>query len=307
MAPPSGTPTMRDHRGSLLVALVSALSLQSSYGEGRDGAICWSGRARAGLHAGGDVGERAAAEGVAGRDERAGAGRCGSRDRRSRACVPGRACGERTTLAVCPRCWVDRGGVHEDGMTRPGFGGLTAMLICSAASASELPDVVPGSRVRVSSPALASGPAVGSLMRLEPGSILLDQGKGQPALRVPLDPHVRLELSLGRKSQAVRGAMIGAAVGVAPGLLLTFGDDNDGGDVPSPAVVAAMGAAGGALLGAAIGWAVKAEQWQEVGLPAAGVSFVPLRGGVAASIRVTWGARPTRRGSNPGHPTRRRR
>jgi transposase InsO family protein len=34
---------MRDHRGALVLALVSALSLQSSVSGGRDGAIRWAG------------------------------------------------------------------------------------------------------------------------------------------------------------------------------------------------------------------------------------------------------------------------
>ena len=99
--------------------------------------------------------------------------------------------------------------------------------------------------------------------------------------------------------------MVGAAIGAAPGLLLTFGDYNDAWDTPSAAVVAAMGAAGGALVGAAVGWAFKAEQWRNVGVPAADLAITPLRHGVAASLRVVWGARRQPSGSNSGPPNKR--
>jgi len=70
MALPSGAPTMRDRRSLFVVSLVSAVSLQSSGEEGRDGALRWTGLTRAELHAGGDVGFWATAEGVGGGDER---------------------------------------------------------------------------------------------------------------------------------------------------------------------------------------------------------------------------------------------
>jgi hypothetical protein len=110
-------------------------------------------------------------------------------------------------------------------------------------------------------------------------------------LRFPVAEIQMLEVSSGRKSQAGRGAMIGGAIGAMPGLLLTFGDYSEDvhGDGPSPAAVAAMGAAGGALVGAAIGWALKTEGWLPAEMPRAGVAFLPLRGGAAVSFRMTWG------------------
>ncbi len=46
---------MRDHRRLFVVPLVSALSLQSSVGEGRDGALRWTGLTRAELYSGRDA------------------------------------------------------------------------------------------------------------------------------------------------------------------------------------------------------------------------------------------------------------
>jgi hypothetical protein len=51
-----------------------------------------------------------------------------------------------------------------------------------------------------------------------------------------------------------------------------------------------MGAAGGALVGAAVGWAIKKDEWQEVSVPNAAIGIIPWRGGVAASVHVSWGA-----------------
>src|SRR3990172_5863962 len=88
MALPSGAPAMRDHRSLFVVSLVSALSLQSSAEEGRDGALRWTGLTRAELHTGGDVGFWATAEVVGGGDERDRADRSGARDSWPGASVP---------------------------------------------------------------------------------------------------------------------------------------------------------------------------------------------------------------------------
>jgi hypothetical protein len=85
--------------------------------------------------------------------------------------------------------------------------------------------------------------------------------------------------------------MIGAAVGVMPGALSTFGDYSRDvhGEGPSPTAVAAVGAIGGALVGAAIGNAVKTEKWLPCGLPRPAVAVVPLRGGAGVSLSLAWG------------------
>jgi hypothetical protein len=87
--------------------------------------------------------------------------------------------------------------------------------------------------------------------------------------------------------------MVGAAVGLMPGLLMTFGDYSSDVHGDSHAgTVAAVGAAGGALLGAAIGWALKTEDWVPSEMPRAAVAAVPVRGGFALSLCMTWGSGP---------------
>jgi membrane associated rhomboid family serine protease len=177
-------------------------------------------------------------------------------------------------------------------MTRIGLVVFAVLLGSGAAFGADLAGIPTGSRVRVSSPTLASGAVIGTLAGVEAHAVVLTPRPGDEPLRVALDAGTKLELSVARRSQWARGAMMGAAIGAVPGLLLTFGDYSSDvhGDNPSPAAVAAMGAVGGALVGAAVGWAIKRDDWQEVSLPNAGIGLIPWCGGVAASVHVSWGA-----------------
>ena len=177
-------------------------------------------------------------------------------------------------------------------MTRLGLVALVILAAVGGAYGAELRGVSAGSRVRVSSPSVADGAVIGTLAAVESDAIVIRPRSGDPPLRVPFGADTKVELSVGRRSKWARGAMMGAAIGAAPGLLLTFGDYSGdvSGDGPSPAAVAAMGAAGGALVGAAVGWALKSDEWQEVHLSTAGVGLIPRRGGIAVSVWVGWGA-----------------
>ena len=146
--------------------------------------------------------------------------------------------------------------------------------------------VTVGSRVRVSSPAGGDGPVIGTVVALEPGVVVLGDDKG-PRARVPVTPSTTLEVSGGKKSQAGRGAMIGAAVGAVPGLLMTVGDYNT--DKGNPAAVSLGGAAAGAGVGALIGLLLKSEEWRPAEMPAVTAAIAPLPRGAAISFRVMWG------------------
>ena len=173
------------------------------------------------------------------------------------------------------------------------LGMVVALLPCVASSAADAPPgpapVSVGSRVRVTS-GPATPPTVGTVAALESGTLVLSIAGLDVPLRVPVADIQTLEVSAGRKSQLWRGALIGAAAGAIPGILMTVGDYSDDvhGDDPSPAAVAAIGAAGGALVGAGIGWAIKSEQWRLAEVPKTSLRFVPLRGGAAVTLRVAW-------------------
>jgi hypothetical protein len=169
--------------------------------------------------------------------------------------------------------------------------GVIALMSCSATALpmESGPLLTLGSRVRAMAPGLGAEPLIGTVVGLEPGVVLVRRGPAGPPLRIPVAPTTRLEVSGGRKSQAGRGAMLGAAIGAMPGLFATFGDYNT--YDPNPAAVAAIGAAAGAAVGAGIGWALKSEQWVPAEVPAVTAGVAPRRGGVAFSLRVAWGGR----------------
>jgi hypothetical protein len=175
-------------------------------------------------------------------------------------------------------------------LTTPGLTAVALVLGSAVAFPSEPRVVTVGSRVRVSAPETGPAPLMGSVVGLEPHAVLLQEASSRIPTRVALGPATTIEVSGGRRSKAGRGAMLGAAVGAMPGLLMTFGDYNSDPDY-SPGAVAAVGAAAGAAVGAAVGWAIKSEQWLPAQAPSVTAGIVPLRGGIGASVHVAWGKR----------------
>ena len=174
--------------------------------------------------------------------------------------------------------------------------GALVLVLCGVnAIAAESLTVAVGRRVRVTQDSGAS-PLVGKVVGIEPGVLLLTSGSDAPS-RITVGPATRVEVSGGRKSKLVRGAVLGAAVGAMPGVLMTVGDYNT--DEHSPAAVAAIGAAAGAAVGAAIGWAIKTEQWFPADTATLTAGIAPVRGGVALSLHVAWGAERRRPQTDP--------
>jgi hypothetical protein len=163
----------------------------------------------------------------------------------------------------------------------------------SGAQGAEEPANPPvGSRIRITSSAV-SGPVVGTLLGVEVDALVLRRAGSDAAVRIPTADIVNLDVSGGRGPQTGRGAMIGAAAGLMPGLLLTFGDYSSDVHGDSHAgTVALIGVASGALLGAAIGRTLKTDNWVPSAVPRAVVAVVPVRRGVAVSFRMTWGNDP---------------
>jgi hypothetical protein len=143
--------------------------------------------------------------------------------------------------------------------------------------------------VRVTS-AGAAEPAVGTVLAIDAETLVLRRAGHDAASRIPVDSILKLEVSARRKSQAGRGAVIGTAAGLMPGLLLTFGDySSDVHGDSNAAAVTVIGAAGGALVGGVIGWALKTDDWLLGDLPKPPIAVQPVRGGVALSFRLAWG------------------
>jgi hypothetical protein len=168
--------------------------------------------------------------------------------------------------------------------------GLLVLSLPGGAGAQESELLAVGSRVRVGSSEAGAQPLVGRIVALEPDALVLLGEGDRPQTRVPVTRSTRLEVSGGRRSKAARGAMLGAAAGALPGLLMTFGDYNT--DKGNPAAIALAGAAAGAALGSLIGLALRSEEWLPARMPAVSASVAPVRRGAAISFSLTWGRGP---------------
>ena len=168
--------------------------------------------------------------------------------------------------------------------------GLLLLALPSAARAQQSDLLAIGSRVRVTSPEAAAQPLVGRIVALEPDAVVVLAEGDHSQTRVPVTSSTSLEVSGGRKSQAARGAMLGAAIGALPGVLMTFGDYNT--DKGNPAAISLAGATAGAALGSLIGLALKSEQWLPARMPTVRASVAPVPRGAAISFSVAWGRGP---------------
>lgn len=176
---------------------------------------------------------------------------------------------------------------------RPAVCLVVVLILCAPAHAAEgltEPTGPPvGRRVRITS-GVAAERVIGTVLSVELDAVVLRHAGSEAPSRIPIRDILKLEVSGGQKSQVGRGALIGAAVGVMPGLLLTFGDySSDVHGDSHAATVAAIGAASGVVLGAAIGFALKTDEWVPSEVPRAAVAAFPLPGGAAVSFRMTWG------------------
>ena len=148
-----------------------------------------------------------------------------------------------------------------------------ALLTASAAQAQNPPLV--GSRVRI---ARTSGPPiVGSVLAAENGSITVAVSHSQPLQSLTIDPtEIRqVELSLGRQSNAGRGAAIGAGIGASLGLALSIGISNDpflssGADGGAYAGIVVMGTTAGGLMRVLMGSLGHHERWKLLANPSQG-------------------------------------
>jgi hypothetical protein len=143
--------------------------------------------------------------------------------------------------------------------------------------------VVPGSRVRIASPAYLTNLA-GAVVALD-GEAITIAADGVGSLRIPRDTIASLEVSRGRTRRTVKGALVGAAVGAFVG---------DVGYSPDPAGCAAGKAAcsraesirlmtgTGAAVGAWVGHRIQRDRWEPIALDRIRIGVEPGIGGVKA-------------------------
>lgn len=173
---------------------------------------------------------------------------------------------------------------------------LSLLLLLSGPSvaslaAQRLPDVEPGTRVRLTAPELRKEQVTGDVLFMNSDTLVIELRNGEN-VEVPVASVERLEISRGPEygKGLLRGAKYGALTGVGVGALFFLEGvvfDDDGGfyliAVPFLTGVAAVS---GALVGGLVGTIFPPETWEEIPLsPRPEVTAVP-GGGIGISVRI---------------------
>ncbi len=108
----------------------------------------------------------------------------------------------------------------------------------------------------------------------------------------PLDSVTRLDVSRGRKSNTIKGALWGllggGAAGAMTGALCDWGPFVDCGSARMIGTGAGIGGATGLVIGAGLGAMIISERWEEVPLDRLRVSFAKHREGFALGLSVSF-------------------
>lgn len=128
------------------------------------------------------------------------------------------------------------------------------------------PEGIIGERARVQ---LAAGQSREGILRGLEGDTVTLEAENESLLPIQLSPTARLEIARGTKSNAGRGAGLGALIGGAGLAIVGVASCDGGGWIdPGPGACAAggaiFGAGVGALVGLLIGSTSEREQWVEV-------------------------------------------
>lgn len=174
---------------------------------------------------------------------------------------------------------------------------LSALLLSwiglSAPLAGQEAGLEPGTRIRVEAPTVTDGRTAGSLDSIDAAALHLTLQDGG-RLTVPRGAVESIEVSAGRRSHWVRGAGIGALVGLAfSGTLAIVGANEGDGELTSldNAVYAAfilVTTAGGAVVGGITGAFIRTEQWKPAPASDVQVGVRPVAGGglgIGVSLR----------------------
>lgn len=143
--------------------------------------------------------------------------------------------------------------------------GVIWLLLC-AAQLGSAQSLEPGDRVRVIRQGVDRTALIGQFVRSTPDSVWFRPLGQAETVGIELGSGIRLDQSLGRRSRAGTGALIGAGVGAAVTILFLSGfcggDTLCDGDEQLRA--AAIFGLPGLALGAGIGALIRAERWAPV-------------------------------------------
>ena len=156
---------------------------------------------------------------------------------------------------------------------------LTPAVPASAQVQDTTPVVDVGTRVRVSAPSLVHRPVDGRIHALAADTLVLQRRRDE-RIAFPLDSVTAVEVSLGVRSDAGRGAVYGTLAGLLIGAYWCL-QDNCGFFAP---LVLPLMAGGGLIVGGLIGW--PSEEWQEVPISRVRASLRREEGG-GATLEVS--------------------
>jgi hypothetical protein len=140
------------------------------------------------------------------------------------------------------------------------------------------PTISVGSRVRFEAPTLASNRIEGTVVELDE-KVLVVRRHHLDLLPVPREGIARLDVCTGQRRFKLRGALVGAGIGlVAMGLLC--GGDSGGCGQAFPVVTFS------ALAGTGIGALVKGDRWQTVPRARVRVALAPAPQGAGLAVSV---------------------
>jgi hypothetical protein len=145
----------------------------------------------------------------------------------------------------------------------------------------ELPE---GTRVRVTGPDDVRRRQTGNILTMDEKTLTIIDRAGQH-VKIPRERVTRLDVSSGKKGNALGGLLIGAVGGALLGL--TSGTESCEWFCPSPGEVAAVTGAFFGGIGAGVGHFVKTEKWVKMPLDRVYVGLRPGRSGQGGSLSLT--------------------
>lgn len=142
------------------------------------------------------------------------------------------------------------------------------------------PTIIVGSKVRLRAPTVVKGRIEGTVIGLDERSLVLGGIERRP-VTLSRQAITRLDVCAGQRRQTLRGALVGAGIGlVVMGLLC--GGDYGGCGQASPVVTYS------ALVGTGVGALIKGDRWQAVPLDRVRVTFTPAPRGAGLAVSISF-------------------
>lgn len=171
-------------------------------------------------------------------------------------------------------------------MSRHTFTAVLIVALVPQHAVAESAEIFPGTLVRVTTPTVAKGHLIGTLVESSATELtVVVPGIGKST--VPLAAITKLEWSNGRHSSARTGALWGAVIGAPTGVWLAAASEDSERAGTYIGLGVTMAVIGGGL-GALIGLAFETDGWKEAPHSHVQVLLQPVRGGARAAVTLAW-------------------